>query len=140
MAITSNCLAEDVRLKLHNQGDFVVISIENFSTKEVRISKLFTQNPAFGLISLKIMVNGRPVRFNSPPNENLPSKSDYVTLRPFDVIGRALYISDIRRSYGVTAKCFSMSAKYHDVFAKKFDSFSLTIDSNQIHICQQPMS
>lgn len=135
MAAATHCLANDVRLNLRVSGSFVVVSIENLSLKDIKVDRLFTQNPAFGLIEIDIFVDGRRVGFKSAPNENFPSKSDYVILRPFDVIGRAFYISDIKRSYGVKAKCFFMSATYHDSFVKKFDSFPLTIKSNQIHVC-----
>lgn len=133
---TTCCLADGVRLDLHSHDDFVVVSIENTSSKDVKVSRLFTQKPAYGLIGVHLMVDGRRVFLNSSLNEEVPSKSDYFILKPFDVIGRSFYISDIKRIYGITARCFSMSVTYHDVFAKKFDSLSLTLKSNKIRICQ----
>lgn len=136
MSSTTCCLADGVRLELHSHEEFVVVSIENTSLKDIKVSRLFTQNPAFGLLGVHLMVDGRRVILNSALNEDFPSKSDYVILKPFDMIGRAFYISDIKRIYGITARCFSMSVTYHDVFAKKFDSLPLILKSNQIRMCQ----
>ncbi|HWX66221.1 MAG TPA: hypothetical protein VNZ27_07275 [Rhodanobacter sp.] len=136
ITLSAHCYAEDIHLDLQNKNDFVIVSVENFSPKDVRVSKLFTQNPAFGLITVNLWVNGRIVGFKSPPNENFPSESDYLTLRPFDIMGRIFPIADIRRSYGITAKCFLMSVTYHDVMAKKYMAYASTIKSKQITICR----
>jgi len=128
--------ADGVVLAIQKNNDFLVISVENFSTSVVKVSKLFTQNPAFGLISLNLTVDGRSVGFTSPPNENLPSDADYVLLRPFDVVGKILSIAEVRRSYGIGRKCFFISTTYHDVMAKKYGALTETLKSDQIKVCQ----
>ena len=136
MSIATYCVAADVHLDLRVRENFLIISIENFSLNDIKVSRLFTQNPAFGLIVFHIMADGHNVGFKSPPNENFPSRYDYIILRPFDVFGRALSISEIRRSYDISSKCFLLSVEYRDVLAKKFNSLPLVLKSNQVRICQ----
>jgi hypothetical protein len=136
IAFSTHCHAQDLRLNLHSENDSIVISLGNLSSKDIKINKLFTLNPASGLIDINIFVENKRLGFQFAPNEPLPTESDYVALRQFEVIGRIFRTSDIRRWFGITKKCFQMSAKYHDVMAKDHDAFANTLKSGQITICQ----
>jgi hypothetical protein len=130
-------MAGDIQLGLQQSDDLVVLTIVNISDGNVRVSRLFTQNPAFGLLEFDVSVDGKRFGPLTPPNENFPVASDYVNLAPFDVTGRAFYISEIRKHYRVSSGCFYLSIKYHDVLAEKFMAFSKTIESNKIRICEK---
>ncbi|WP_147293198.1 hypothetical protein [Dyella monticola] len=136
MIVAVHCIAGDFRLDLHDHDNFMIVSIENLSAQDIKVSTKFTQNPAFGLIRFNVLENGHGVGFKSAPNEELPTSSDYLTLKPYEVFGRAFSISEIRKSYGITAKCFEISAEYHDFVSTRFDSLSSVIKSNQLRICR----
>ncbi len=42
--------AADVLLNLNRSGDLIIVSIVNSSEHDVTVSKVFTINPAFGLV------------------------------------------------------------------------------------------
>jgi hypothetical protein len=133
--LATHCMAEDVRVNLWQRDGLVGVSVENLSQKDIKVSKLFTQNPAFGSIQLRLTVEDKIFGLTSPPNEDLPSESDYILLKPMHFFGQSFYISDIRRWYGVSAKCFYMSATYHDAFAHKFGAFSNIVKSTKVYVC-----
>lgn len=129
--------AADVLLNLNRSGDLIIVSIVNSSEHDIMVSKVFTINPAFGLIKFYINVNGRRRPTVSYPDEILPSISDYTILSPFDVVGRAFDISEIRRRYRTGKDCFDLHVEYHDVMAKKFGAYQGTLESNTIKVCEK---
>lgn len=136
--MSMHCLAGDdeIRLGLREERGYLIVSIENMSPKDIRVSDLFTQNPADGLIELEVFSGGHQVGLVSPPNEPLPTSSNYLNLKPLSMFGRLLPIEEIRRWYGVKTECFSISVTYHDMFAKKFKAIPRISESNKIDICQ----
>jgi len=129
-------MAADVLLNVHKNGTLIVISAINISHEDIKVSRLFTKNPAFGLVEFYISVNGRRHQPLTSPYENLPEASDYIILSPLDAVGEAFYISEIRRRYRTGKGCFNLHVEYHDVMAKKFGAYQGTIESNKIYICE----
>lgn len=130
-------MAADVQLNLHKSGDLIVVSIINRSEHDVNVSKVFTINPAFGTVKFYVSVDGRKHPSVSYPDEIFPSASDYTILSPFDVIGRAFDISEMRRRYRTGEGCFDLHVEYHDVMAKKFGAYPDTLESNRIDVCEK---
>lgn len=133
---STQCMAANVVLNLQNYGDLIIINVINMSQENIKVSRLFTENPGFGLVEFFVIVDGRRVGPLTPPNENFPVASDYIDLPPLDAVGKAFYISEIRRRYRVGNGCFNLTVEYHDVMAKKFDAYSKEIESNKIHVCK----
>ena len=131
------CVAGNVLLNLKKSGDIIVVSVINMSQESIKVSRLFTENPGYGLVEFFVYVNG--VRFGPliPPNENLPVASNYIELSPLDTVGRVFYISDIRKKYRVGEKCFNLTVEYHDVMYRKFDAYAGTLKSNSIYVCKK---
>jgi len=129
--------AADVLLNLNRSDDLIIVSIVNPSERDIKVSKVFTINPAFGLVKFYVNVNGRRHPSVSYPDEILPSVSDYTILSPFDVVGRAFDISEIRRRYRTGKDCFDLHVEYHDVMAQKFGAYQGTLESNTIYVCEK---
>jgi len=129
--------AADVLLNLNRSGDLIIVTIVNPSEHDITVSKVFTINPAFGLVKFYVNVNGRRHPAVSYPDEILPSVSDYTILSPFEVVGRAFDISEIRRRYRTGKDCFDLHVEYHDAMAKKFGAYQGTLESNTIDVCEE---
>jgi len=134
---SAQCRSADVVLNLQKYNNTVVISVINLSKRSVKISRLFTENPGYGLVEFFIYVDGRRSGPLIPPNEPLPISSDYIELSPFDVVGRVFSIPYIRKEYRVGNSCFNLTVEYHDIMAQKFGAYSETVKSNEIYICDQ---
>lgn len=137
VGFSGSCVAGDVSLYLGKDNDLILVSVVNTSQGKVKVSRLFTENPGYGLIEFFVYVNG--VRFGSliPPNENLPVASNYIELSPLGTVGKAFYVSDIRKRYRVPEGCFHLTVEYHDIMARKFDAYSGTLKSNDIYVCDK---
>ena len=128
-------VASGVVLKLKRDGNFFALSIENRSNVNIKVSRHFTQNPAFGLIEFDAEAGGHRFIFQTPPNENFPTESDYIILNNDELYGRIFNISTFRKMYQIKSNCFYLLASYRDVLAKKFLAISETLKSNKIQIC-----
>lgn len=129
--------AADVLLNLNRSGDLVIVSIVNLSEHDMKVSKVFTINPAFGLFKFYVNINGHRHPSVSYPDEIPPSVSDYTILSPFDVVGRAFDISEIRRRYRTGKDCFDLHVEYHDIRAQEFGAYQGTLESNTIDVCEK---
>lgn len=125
-----------VTINLARDGDFISVNILNRTPEKVSISKLFTQNPAYGVLQFKIASGGHEHAALVPLNEDIQSRSTYVNLSPYDVYGHEFSIDIIRDIYGVSDSCFNISVSYKDKLAGKYDAFSGDITSKEISICQ----
>lgn len=134
---STQCMAADLSISLHKSGNLIIVSLINVSQNTLKVSRLFTENPGYGLVEFYVDVDGRRVGPLTPANENLPTESDYIDLSYLDAVGKAFYISEIRKRYRVGNGCFDLTVEYHDIMAKKFDGYPGAIESNRIHVCEK---
>jgi hypothetical protein len=127
--------SQDVRLMLNIQNDGMVATILNGSPEAVKVNRVFTNNPAFGVLQLHIRSGNKDFGLLVPPNEDMATESAYVILQPFNIVGQYFPLKEIQASYGLKSACYSLFATYHDVAADQFNAMKATLVSNRIRFC-----
>ncbi|HEY9132885.1 MAG TPA: hypothetical protein VIM98_14125 [Dyella sp.] len=116
-------------------GGSLRLSIKNMSGINYKISRLFTQNPAFGVLQVDVRSHGKAYSMVIPPNEDIQSKENYIVLYPGDFFGRDMDIEWMLGLYGIKDGCYDLTIIYHDKMAKEFSAYAGSIKSNTVNVC-----
>ncbi|MFC4764329.1 hypothetical protein [Dyella koreensis] len=117
-----------------SEGELEVV-LKNRSSDRVKVSAVFNENPAFGVLNFNLSEGGHRYGPTFPPNENLPTDSAYISLGPGDAFGHIYSIADLMHSYEAKSACVTLVVTYRDRLAAKFRAFDGSIKARPIRIC-----
>jgi hypothetical protein len=127
--------AEDLQLTMEARNRGVDATIVNLSMSPVRVNRVFTRNPAFGVLQLHIQSGKKEFGLLVPPNEEMANDNSYIMLLPYNIVGQHFSMKDLRKSYGLGKGCYVLYAIYRDVMAKQFNASRSELISNKLRIC-----
>jgi hypothetical protein len=125
----------DIKISITKAEQDFVVTIENISDHDVKISKLLSTDPIIGSIHFIVKEDGLRLPLMAQINSPMPSASSYLELYPGTFYGGTFDISHVKRMYGVKNQCYSIQVMYADKFAARLGAFDESAFSSEIKIC-----
>jgi hypothetical protein len=113
----------------------VFISLVNTGNSPIVVNRRFVINPLLGELKFKITNDSGAHQLAVMQNVLPPTDSDFIVLRPGDLVGRMMSLDMIYWSYNLKNGCYNIRAIYEYKLKENSAAYRDPVISNETHVC-----